>query len=117
ANKTTTERRCFISSHPADAKRLGQYIRQHWGIENSLHWVLDMAFNEDQSRARIGHAAENLAIIRRLSLNLLRHAKGSKLGVKNKRLQACCDDGFRESILQLSPIDTEKKGEVLGSFL
>ena len=79
------------------------------GCWNGIQW--------DQSRARIGHAAENLAIIRRLSLNLLRHAKGSKLGVKNKRLQACCDDAFRESILQLSPIDTEKKGEVLGSFL
>ncbi|MBV1788472.1 hypothetical protein KQ940_10420 [Marinobacterium sp. D7] len=60
-----------------------------------------MAFNEDQSRARVGHAAENLAIVRRFALNLLRQSKGSKLGVKNKRLRAAYDDAFRASVLQL----------------
>lgn len=103
-NKATQERRCFISSLPADAERAGRMIRAHWGIENSLHWVLDMAFNEDQSRARIGHAAENLATIRRFSLNLLRHAKGSKLGLKNKRLRAAYDDDFRAEVLRFEKV-------------
>ena len=75
------------------------------GVENSLHWVLDVAFNEDQSRARVGHAAENLAIVRRFALNLLRQAKGSKLGVKNKRLRAAYDDTFRATVLQLPPLE------------
>ena len=91
------------TSHAADPERIGRYIRHHWRVENSLHWVLDVAFNEDQSRARVGHAAENLAIIRRFALNLLRQAKGSKLGVKNKRLRAAYDDAFRASVLQLLP--------------
>jgi len=71
-DKKSKERRYFISSLPADAKLLGTTIRAHWGIENSLHYVLDVAFNEDQCRARTGHSAENLAIIRRFALNLLR---------------------------------------------
>lgn len=103
-DKVATERRCFIASLPAEAQRIGQTIRAHWGVENSLHWVLDMAFNEDQSRARTGHAAENLAIIRRFALNLLRQAKGSRLGVKNKRLRAAYDDNFRASVLQFAPV-------------
>ncbi len=103
--RVSCERRCFITSHAADPERIGRYIRHHWRIENSLHWVLDMAFNEDQSRARTGHAAENLAIIRRFALNLLRQAKGSKLGVKNKRLRAAYDDVFRASVLQFPPRD------------
>lgn len=100
--KTSTERRCYIASVPADAEKIGQIVRAHWGIENSLHWVLDMAFNEDQSRVRAGHAAENLAIIRRFALNLLRQNKRSKLGVKNKRLRAAYDDDFRAEVLKFN---------------
>lgn len=103
-DKKTKERRYYISSLPDDAKRLGKTIRAHWGIENSLHYVLDMAFNEDQSRARVGHSAENLAIIRRFALNLLKHNKTCKLGVKNKRLKAAYDDDYRASILSLKEI-------------
>ncbi|RTL87446.1 ISAs1-like element ISXa1 family transposase [Marinobacterium ramblicola] len=103
--QVSCERRCFITSHTADPERVGRYIRHHWRVENSLHWVLDMAFNEDQSRARVGHAAENLAIIRRFALNLLRQSKGSKLGVKNKRLRAAYDDAFRALVLQLQPLE------------
>jgi predicted transposase YbfD/YdcC len=103
--KVTTERRCYIASLPADAEKIGRVVRAHWGIENSLHWVLDMAFNEDQSRTRIGHAAENLAIIRRFALNLLRQNRISKLGLKNKRLRAAYDDNFRAAVLGFtSPI-------------
>lgn len=102
--KATTERRCYIASLPPDAERIGQVVRTHWGIENSLHWVLDMAFNEDQSRTRVGNAAENLAIVRRYALNLLRHDKQSKLGVKNKRLRAAYDDTFRAGVLKFERI-------------
>lgn len=99
--KKTTERRYYISSLPANAKHLGSTIRAHWGIENSLHYVLDMAFNEDQSRARTGDSAENLAIIRRFALNLLKQNKSCKLGVKNKRLRAGYDDNYRAEVLNL----------------
>ncbi|NTU41497.1 MAG: ISAs1 family transposase [Nitrospirales bacterium] len=101
AGKATTERRYYLSSLPPDPERLCRTIRAHWGIENCLHWVLDMAFNEDQSRARAGHSAENLAIIRRFAFNLLRQTKISKRGIKNKRLRAACDDSFRAAILSL----------------
>ncbi len=82
------ERRYYLSSLAGDAQELGQAIRGHWGIENSLHWVLDVAFREDDSRARIGNAPENLALLRRIALNLLRQEKTSKVGVKAKRLKA-----------------------------
>jgi predicted transposase YbfD/YdcC len=99
------ERRCFLSSLPADAARLGKKIRAHWGVENRLHWVLDMAFNEDQCRIRTGHAAENMAIIRRFALNLLRQDATCKLGVKNKRLRMAYDLNYRNSILFGHPSD------------
>ena len=66
--------------------------------------MLDVAFNEDQSRARSGHSAENLAIIRRFALNILKRNKSCKLGVKNKRLKAAYDDDYRTSILNLKVI-------------
>jgi predicted transposase YbfD/YdcC len=101
--KPTVERRCYLSSLPPEAKRIGQSIRAHWGIENSLHWVLDMAFDEDRSRVRSGHAAETLAIIRRFALNLLKQDKSSSLGIKNKRLKAAYSDTFRLSLLNFPP--------------
>jgi predicted transposase YbfD/YdcC len=101
--KPTVERRCYLSSLPPEAKRIGQRIRAHWGIENSLHWVLDMAFDEDRSRVRAGHAAETLAIIRRFALNLLKQDQSSPLGIKNKRLKAAYSDTFRLSLLNFPP--------------
>ncbi|MFC6673730.1 ISAs1 family transposase [Marinobacterium aestuariivivens] len=80
------ERRCFITSHAADPERIGRYIRHHWRVENSLHWVLDMAFNEDPSRAGIGHAAQNPALTRRFALNLLRQARAPNSG---SRISGC----------------------------
>lgn len=68
--------------------RLAEAARAHWGVENRLHWRLDVAFNEDQSRLRKGHGPENMSRLRRLSLNALRNDKSQKLGIKNKRLLA-----------------------------
>jgi predicted transposase YbfD/YdcC len=74
--KKTTERRYFISSLPADAKLHLESVRSHWAIENSLHWTLDMSFREDESRIRDRNAAENIAMVRHISMNLLQKAKG-----------------------------------------
>lgn len=82
------ERRYYISSLPAKAALLGKTVRAHWGIENSMHWVLDVAFREDDCRIRIGEAPQNFAVLRRIALNLLKNDKTTKLGVANKRLKA-----------------------------
>jgi len=87
--KIESFRRYYLSSLPADAKRSGRFIRNHWAIENGQHWCLDMGFNEDQSRVRADHGDENLAAVRRIALNLLKQDKSVKLGIANKRLKAC----------------------------
>ena len=89
----------LISSLPADARSLLQAGRRHWGIENSLHWVLDMAFREDESRIRIGHAAHNLSILRRMALNLLRRETTAKGGMAARRKQAGWNDGYLLKVL------------------
>jgi predicted transposase YbfD/YdcC len=94
------ETRYYISSLPPDATRLNRAIRQHWGIENCLHWVLDVAFHEDQSRKRAGHAAQNFSLINRVALNLLRHDKSSKVGTRGKRLLAGWDNNFLFRLLR-----------------
>jgi predicted transposase YbfD/YdcC len=96
------EVRYFISSLPADAKVLAQAILGHWGVENGLHWVLDMYFAEDRSRARTEHAAANLAVLRRWIVTLLRQDKSLKAGIEKKRLQAGWNESILEGILGLS---------------
>ena len=98
-DNVTTETRYFSTSLAAQAQKILQAVRRHWGIENQLHWVLDVAFNEDQSRVRQGHAAENLAVIRHLVLNLLSQEKSLKVGKKNKRLRCAWDVAYREKVL------------------
>ena len=96
-----SEVRYFISSLPAHAEPLAKAIRGHWGIENGLHWVLDMYFDEDRSRARVDHAAENLAMLRRWALSLLRQDTTLKGGIANKRLQVGWDEKNLERLLKL----------------
>ena len=74
----TTSTRYYISSLPPDAVRLNQVIRSHWAIENEVHWVLDMIYREDSSRVRRGYAQQNLAVIRKLTLNLLKSTPNPK---------------------------------------
>lgn len=84
----TKEMRYFISSLPSEAKRFGEAVRGHWGIENGLHWSLDVAFREDDSRVRKGHGPTNLAIINRFALSLIRQDPTRKVGVKVCRKRA-----------------------------
>jgi predicted transposase YbfD/YdcC len=97
-----SEVRYFISSLPAEAKTLAKAILGHWGVENGLHWVLDMYFGEDRSRARTEQAAANLAVLRRWLVTLLRQDKTLKDGIEKKRLQAGWNEAILEQILGLS---------------
>ncbi len=98
--KTTQERHYFISSlDGADAKCLANAIRNHWGIENKLHWVLDVAFHEDASRVRKGYSAENFSRLRRMALNLLKKDNTVKVGIKGKRLRAGWDEKYLLKVL------------------
>lgn len=95
ADKVTEETRYFVSSLSAkDPDKLARSIRAHWAIENNLHWVLDVAFDEDSNRTRKGHSAANLAIIRHLAINLIKKEKTSKVGVKTKRMKAGWDNDY-----------------------
>ena len=98
--KTTQEQRHYICSRPSlSAKSAMADVRSHWGIENGLHWVLDIAFREDDCRIRAGHAGENFAVMRHIALNLLKAVKGSKVGIKNRRLRAGWDQDFLLRVL------------------
>jgi predicted transposase YbfD/YdcC len=98
--KTTLEHRHYISSQflLAPEQALAD-ARSHWGIENGLHWVLDVAFREDDCRVRTGHAAENFAVIRHLAVNLLKATPGTKVGIQNRRLRAGWDESFLFAVL------------------
>lgn len=101
-NQSSAEDRYYLCSLPADTPDLAAQVlhatRSHWGIENQLHWVLDVAFREDYSRARAGHAAENLAVLRHFALNLLRN-EPSKRSVRAKRLRAAWDQHYLLKVL------------------
>ncbi len=97
--KVSRETRAYISSLPMDAHRFARSVRGHWEVENRLHWCLDVAFGEDQARARVKNAAQNLAVIRRIALNLLRQDKKTKVGLKGKRFLAGISDDYLPNLL------------------
>ena len=96
------ERRYFISSLPGRcAQRIGRVVRDHWAVESRLHWSLDVCFGEDQSRVRIGNAAENLSRVRRIALMLLKQERTAKVGIKCKRLKAGWDEAYLLRVLEI----------------
>jgi predicted transposase YbfD/YdcC len=97
--ETQIERRYYIASIEKDAQLFAKAVRSHWGIENSVHWVLDVAFREDDCRVRKGHAPENLATLRHIALNLLRANETVNLGIKNKRLTAGWNSNYLANVL------------------
>ncbi len=101
-DKVEQETRYFIASLAPNAKKLLSAIRGHWGIENRLHWVLDIAFDEDHNRVHKDHAPENLTVIRHIAFNLLRQEKTAKGGVQAKRLQAAWDESYLLKVLSPS---------------
>lgn len=98
-DKRSEESRYYISSLSGDAEQALEAVRGHWGIENKVHWVLDIAFREDDCRIRKGNGAQNFAILRHIALNLLKQEKTAKCGVKNKRLKAGWDESYLLKVL------------------
>lgn len=96
--QTSVERRYYLLSLDGGVEHFAYAVRAHWGIENQVHWVLDVAFHEDDCRLRKDHAPENLALIRHLALNLLRCDSSTKVGIKAKRLTAGWDNRFLLSL-------------------
>ena len=94
------EKRYYITSLDADAIKIADGVRSHWGVENSLHWTLDVAFHEDSSRKRTGNSAENFSIICRIALNLIKNNTTKKRSIKGKRLIAGWDNQYLLDILK-----------------
>lgn len=99
--KTSKEERFFISNLPPEAEQLARCIREHWTIENQVHWSLDVTFNEDQSRIRQGHAPENTALLRRLALSILKQDTRYSQSIRGKRLRAGWDNEALEHFLAI----------------
>lgn len=106
SQKTTEETRYYISSlqvsdKQRDTMKIAHAVRSHWGIEVSLHWSLDVSFNEDKCRVRKGYADQNLSAVRKIALNLLRAEPTLKKGIKTKRMKAGWDDAYLKAVLQV----------------
>lgn len=101
AGETTVETRLYISRAAPNAERLANAIRSHWGIENQVHWVLDMVFADDYRRARIDHSAHNMVIIRHIVRNLLRQETSLTTSLRQKRLRAAWDDSYVRKVLNV----------------
>jgi predicted transposase YbfD/YdcC len=99
AGKTTVEMPYYLTSLAGSGQQFGEAVRTHWSVENGLHWVLDVAFQEDQSRLRRDHAAENVAVLRHLALSLLRQESTCTKGIKVKRLKAALDEDYLTRVL------------------
>ncbi len=101
-NKTQKEVMFYISSLPPHAQQLGKAIRQHWSIENQLHWVLDVTFREDSCRIRTGNAPENIALLKRWSINLLNQETNYKRSTRQKAKRASMDQEYMLKVLEAS---------------
>ncbi len=99
--KTQKETRFYISDLPADAASINKKIRNHWSVENNLHWMLDVVFGEDASRKRKGNSAKNFNLISKIALSLITQEKTKGTSKKGKRYLAALDTGFREKILEI----------------
>jgi len=98
-DKIETDRRFYISSMENDAKKFGDAVRNHQGIENSVHQVLDVGFREDESRKRKGDSAFNFTILRHIAMNLLRKEKTMRRGMRTKRMKAGWSDAYLAKVL------------------
>ncbi len=98
-NKTTREVMFYLTSLPCDAALIGRAIRTHWGIENQLHWVLDVTWGEDKSRIRRGHGGENMALLRRLAISVLNQETSQKRSLKQKAKRAAMSPDYMLSVL------------------
>jgi predicted transposase YbfD/YdcC len=98
-NKVTREVMFYLSSLPWDAALIGRAIRTHWGIENQLHWVLDVTWGEDKSRIRRGHGGENMALLRRLAISVLNQETSKKRSLKQKAKRAAMSPDYMLSVL------------------
>ena len=110
-NENTAETRYFLSSLDTDAQTFARYVRAHWGVENQLHWCLDVVFNEDASRIRKDHAPRNMSVLRRLALNLLRQ-EPSQGSLAMKRYRAGLDDQFMLQILRANMSLSDAQSQV-----
>ena len=99
SGKTFLDTRYFITSMECDARRFGNAVREHWGIENKLHWVLDVTFHEDDSRIRRDHSSENMSVFRHIVLNVLRKDTSIKKSLKAKRFKASLEPEYANKIL------------------
>jgi predicted transposase YbfD/YdcC len=97
--RTSLEGRYYILSRRLSAQEFAEAVRGHWSIENDLHWQLDVSFREDECRARIGHSAANLSVIRRFALGLLKRETECRRGIETKRLKCAMNDEYREKVL------------------
>ena len=98
-DRLSVETRYYLSSLENDARLLNESVRSHWGVENSLHWALDVTFQEDRSRIKKGNAPGNFGLLRRLALCLLKKETTSKRSIRGKRLKAAWDGGYLLRVL------------------
>lgn len=100
--KTPVETRYYIISLDSDAKKFGDSIRSHWGIENLIRWVLYVALGEDDCRIRKDNAPQNFAVLRHIAVNLLGQEKSKKLGITNKQFLAVLDNNYLTKVVELA---------------
>ena len=99
-DEISVEYRYYISSlNKLSSANFSKLIRRHWGVENGLHWCLDVGFNEDRSRSKVGNCAENIGMLNKIALNLLKKEKSAKVGIKIKRLMAGWDESYLLKVL------------------